>query len=257
MHKGSTLSWYQKGEGKPLIILHGWGSSGDVMKPIADRLAAVRNCIILDLPGFGKSPEPPAAWSIGDYADLVCEFINKQFPDTQVDFLVHSFGGRILLKILIRSQRTVSIDKMIITGGAGLKPRRSVTYHAKRIAAAILKAPIKLAIPSKREALTNRLRSTALWKSLGSSDYRKLSGVMRETFVKSVTEFFDDELHNIDDEILLLWGKDDAATPLEQGKRLEKGIQNSTLIEIDHAGHYAFLDQPAQFAAITKAYLEG
>ena len=256
-HNGSTLSWYQIGEGKPLIILHGWGSSGDVMKPTAEKLAAVRNCIILDLPGFGQSPEPPSAWSIGDYADMVCEFINEQFPGRPVDFLVHSFGGRILLKILTQSPRSVSIDKMIITGGAGLKPKRSLSYHLRRIAAAILKAPIKLALPSKREALMNRLRNTALWKSLGSSDYRKLSGVMRETFVKSVTEFFDGKLHQIDDEMLLLWGKDDAATPLDQGRRLEKGIKNSALVEIEHAGHYAFLDQPSKFAAIAKAYLEG
>ena len=146
---------------------------------------------------------------------------------------------------------------MIITGGAGLKPKRSLSYYLRRIAAAILKAPIKLVIPSKREAMMNRLRSTALWKSLGSSDYRKLSGVMRETFVKSVTEFFDGKLHQIDDEMLLLWGKDDAATPLDQGRRLEKGIKNSALVEIEHAGHYAFLDQPSKFAAIAKAYLEG
>lgn len=227
------------------------------MKPIAEKLASVRNCVIIDLPGFGQSPEPPTAWSIGDYADMVCEFINEQFPDTSVDFLVHSFGGRILLKIATTSPRPVTIDKMIITGGAGLKPRRSLTYYIKRIAATMLMLPAKFVIPAKREGLKNRLRNTAFWKSLGSSDYRKLSGVMRETFVKSVTEFFDGELHKIDDEILLLWGTDDGATPLDQGKRLEKGIKNSALVEIEHAGHYAFLDQPAKFAAIAKAYLEG
>ena len=102
-----------------------------------------------------------------------------------------------------------------------------------------------------------RLRKTALWKSLGSSDYQKLTGVMRETFVKSVTEFFDDRLAAIDDEMLLLWGTDDTATPMDQANRLEKGIKNSALVKIDDAGHYAFLDQPSQFTAIVRAYLEG
>ena len=37
-----------------------------------------------------------------------------------------------------------------------------------------------------REKALSWLRSTELWKSLGSSDYSKLSGVMRETFVKSI-----------------------------------------------------------------------
>jgi pimeloyl-ACP methyl ester carboxylesterase len=256
-YNGTPVAWYQKGEGKPLIILHGWGSSGEVMKPIADKLSGVRNCVIADLPGFGNSPAPPEAWSIGDYADMVSAFVNDRFPGQPVDMLVHSFGARILLKLLSKPERPVTIDKMIITGGAGLKPKRSLKFHLKKLFVAILKAPIKLLPPSKREAAMDRLRGTSLWKSLGSSDYRKLSGVMRETFVKSVTEFFDETLHDIPDDILLLWGTDDEATPLDQARRLEKGLKNGALVLIDNAGHYAFLDQPAKFTAISKAYLEG
>jgi len=255
-HKGASVTWYQKGAGKPLIILHGWGSSGDVMKPVANRLSGIRNCVIVDLPGFGKSPEPPAAWAIGDYAEMVAALAEDQFPGQEVDLLVHSFGARILLKLLSAPERTLAIDKMIITGGAGLKPKRSLTYYVKRMAATMLMLPAKIVLPSKREGLKNRLRNTALWKSLGSSDYRKLSGVMRETFVKSVTEFFDESLKDIDDEILLIWGVDDMATPLDQARRLEKGLKNSALVEIENAGHYAFLDQPAKFSAITRAYLD-
>jgi len=255
--KGATVAWYQKGDGKPLIILHGWGSSGDVMKPMCEKLSSVRNCVIIDLPGFGKSPEPPEAWSVADYADLISSFVIKIFPGSAVDFLVHSFGGRIMLKLLSGEKRDLYIDKIIITGGAGLKPKRSPSFYAKRLLVTLLKLPVKVLPSSKREAAMNRLRNTKLWKSLGSSDYRKLSGVMRKTFVKSVTEFFDDKLYLINDEILLLWGTDDKATPLDQGARLEKGLKNSALVKIDNAGHYAFLDQPAKFTAIAKAYLEG
>ncbi|REL24554.1 alpha/beta hydrolase [Rhodohalobacter sp. SW132] len=256
-YNGAETTWYQKGEGKPLIILHGWGSSSDVMKPAADKLSGIRNCVLVDLPGFGKSPEPPEAWGIGDYADMVSSLVRNEFPNQPVDYLVHSFGGRIILKLLSEQKRTLQIEKVIITGGAGLKPKRSLKFHVKRITAKLLKLPVKLVIPSKRETWMNRLRNTALWKSLGSSDYSKLSGVMRETFVKSVTEFFDDRLDEIPDEILLLWGTDDDATPMDQARRLEKGLKNSALVEIENAGHYAFLDQPAKFTAISRAYLEG
>lgn len=251
------VAQYSVGNGKPLIFLHGWGSSSQVMMPLAQKLSSERTCILLDLPGFGDTPEPHKAWAIGDYADMVQTFVSENYPDTPVDFLVHSFGGRILLKILSRSDRNIQIDKMIITGGAGLKPKRSISYHIKRLTAKLLKLPVKLVIPSKRDAVMNKLRETSLWKSLGSSDYQKLSGVMRETFVKSVTEFFDEKLDGIDDELLLLWGKDDVATPLEQAHRMEKGLINSALVEIEDAGHYAFLDQPSKFTAIARAYLDG
>lgn len=256
-YDGLNVAYYKVGTGKPLIMLHGWGSSSAVMMPLAKKLAKHRTCVLLDLPGFGESPEPRSAWSIGNYADMVLGFIQDNYSDTPVDFLVHSFGGRILLKILSMKDRPIPIEKMIITGGAGLKPKRSLSYHVKRLTAKLLKLPVKLVIPSKRDAVMNRLRKTNLWKSLGSSDYQKLTGVMRETFVKSVTEFFDDHLPAIDDEMLLLWGRDDTATPIDQAKRLERGLKNSALVEIEDAGHYAFLDQPARFTAIVRAYLDG
>jgi|AntRauTorcE11897_2_1112592.scaffolds.fasta_scaffold01301_5 pimeloyl-ACP methyl ester carboxylesterase len=251
------IAFYTVGNGKPLIILHGWGSSSAVMMPLAKNLAKHRSCVFIDLPGFGESPEPHSAWAVGDYADMVLAFIKDTYPETPVDFLVHSFGGRILLKILSMKDRPVHIEKMVITGGAGLKPKRSFSYHVKRLTAKLLKLPVKLVPPSKRDAVMSRLRGTALWKSLGSSDYQKLSGVMRETFVKSVTEFFDDNLSDIDEEVLLLWGKDDTATPMDQAKRLEKGLKNSALVVVEDASHYAFLDQPSRFTAIVRAYLEG
>jgi pimeloyl-ACP methyl ester carboxylesterase len=251
------VATYTVGDGKPLIILHGWGSSSAVMMPLAKKLGAHRTCVLLDLPGFGETPEPPRAWAIDDYAGMVETFINDTFPDTAVDILVHSFGGRILLKMLSRPNRKVEIDKMIVTGGAGLEPKRSLKYHTKRLTAKLLKLPVKLVPSSKRDAAMEKLRGTALWKSLGSSDYSKLSGVMRETFVKTVTEYFDNQLSKIDDELLLLWGKEDTATPTDQAHRLDKGLKNSALVVIDDAGHYAFLDQPSQFVSIANAYLKG
>jgi pimeloyl-ACP methyl ester carboxylesterase len=95
-----------------------------------------------------------------------------------------------------------------------------------------------------------------LWKSLGSSDYSKLSGVMRETFVKSVSEYLESSLPNIPHEVLLLWGRNDDATPVYQGQRIEKGIENAALVIIEDAGHYAFLDKLKQFARIAVAFFK-
>lgn len=251
------IAYYCVGNGAPLLMLHGWGSSSAVMMPLAKKLAGLRRCALVDLPGFGESPEPNVAWGIKEYAEMTRNFVNEKWPDTKPDLLVHSFGCRILLKLLSSAETSSIFDKIIITGGAGLKPRRSMSYYAKKWTVKLLKAPVKILPKSLQAPAMDKMRSTFLWRSLGSSDYNKLSGVMRETFVKSVNEYFDDPLHKIDNEILLLWGKDDNATPRDQAKRLEKGMKNSALVEIEDAGHYAFLDQPVKFVAIAKAYLEG
>lgn len=248
--------FYEKtGEGKPLVILHGWGSSKRVMMPVAQNLSHLRTSYVLDLPGFGDSPEPSCSWSIDDYADAVQAFI-ESLDEDKVDVLVHSFGGRIILKLCARDFGKAHINKVIITGGAGMKPRRSMKYYIRKYTAKILKAPFMILPGTLREKALGWLRSTSLWKSLGSSDYSKLSGVMRETFVKSVTEYLESSLPDIPHEVLLLWGRNDEATPVYQGKRIENGIENAALVIIEDAGHYAFLDKPKQFARIAEAFLK-
>lgn len=253
---GIPLAWYKSGTGKPLVILHGWGSNSAVMQVLSEGVKSVRTSYLLDFPGFGGSPEPPRSWSVSDYATLTEGWMDTVLPDQPFDLLVHSFGGRVAIKLLSSHNIASRIDKVVFTGAAGLKPKRSVSYYAKKYFAISLKAPFKLLPQSLEEKGLSMLRKTSLWKKLGSSDYQQLSGVMRETFVKTVTEFLEDDLTKIDHEILLIWGKDDTATPLYQGKRMEALFKNSALVTIEHAGHYAFLDQKSRFNAILKAYLE-
>ncbi|MEL7833004.1 alpha/beta hydrolase [Fodinibius sp. Rm-B-1B1-1] len=241
---------------QPLIILHGWGSNKQVMMPLAKELAEIRDCYVFDLPGFGNSSVPNQPWSIDDYADLIQEFITEHEFDS-VDLLVHSFGGRMALKLCARPQAEQLIDKVLITGGAGMKPKRSFSYYVKKYTAKLLKAPFLVLPNNLREKALGWLRQTSIWKSLGSSDYSKLDGIMRETFVKTVSEYLEPCLPKIPHEVLLLWGENDEAAPLYQAKRMEEGIKNAALVVIDNAGHYAFLDRPSHFVRIAKAFFKG
>jgi pimeloyl-ACP methyl ester carboxylesterase len=254
--QNQPVSYQKVGEGSPLVILHGWGSSKRVMMPMAQNLVHLRTSYVLDLPGFGDSPEPSRAWSIDDYTDTVQAFI-ESLEEDKVDVLVHSFGGRIILKLCAREFGKTHLDKVLITGGAGMKPKRSMKFYFKKYTAKTLKAPFLILPHSLREKALGWLRSTTLWKSLGSSDYSKLSGVMRETFVKSVSEYLESSLPEIPHETLLIWGRNDDATPVYQAERIEKGIENAALVIIEEAGHYSFLDKPKQFARIAEAFFEG
>lgn len=253
LYKNKPVKYEILGKGKPLVVLHGWGSNRKVMMPLCRQLADIRTCYVFDLPGFGDSEEPVEAWSVDDYADLVEAFITENFSE-QVDLLVHSFGGRIALKLCARSGSNQKIDKVLITGGAGMKPKRSLKFYLKKYFVKLLKAPFMLLPPKLREKGLAWLRTTSVWKGLGSSDYSKLTGVMRQTFVKTVTEYLEPTLGKITNEVLLLWGANDVSTPVYQAKRIENGIKNAALVVIEEAGHYAFLDRPTQFALIAKAF---
>lgn len=241
---------------KPLLILHGWGSNKQVMHPLAEQLADIRECYVLDLPGFGNSSVPPTAWNLDDYAHFARQFIND-LELQAADLLVHSFGGRIALKLCAEEGSAELADKLLITGGAGMKPKRSFSYYLKKYTAKILKAPFLLLPAGPQDKALQKLRQTSLWKALGSSDYSKLDGVMREVFVQTVTEYLEPCLPHISQETLLLWGRDDKAVPSYQAERMEAGMENAALVTIENAGHYAFLDRPSHFTSIARAFLEG
>lgn len=254
--ENSKLAWYSIGAGKPLLHLHGWGSDSKVMMPMAKQIQDIRTSYLVDFPGFGNSPEPKSAWGVDDYADLIENFATNILPDESFDLIVHSFGARVALKLLTRPVASSKIDKVVFTGAAGLKPKRSTSYYLKKYTAKTLKLPFGLMPKEIREKGLNYLRDTSLWKRLGSSDYQKLSGVMRETFVACVNDHLDHLVPQVNHEVLLIWGTNDTATPLEQGKRFEKLLSEGALVEINGAGHYAFLDKPKQFASILRAYFE-
>ncbi len=253
--EGNNVAYKKIGRGKPMIILHGWGASSDVMIPLVNSLNVPRTFYLIDFPGFGKSPAPNSAWSVGEYAKMVADFI-KQTCEGQVDIIAHSFGGRVTLKLCSHPEWKHLVKKVVITGGAGMKPRRSAKFYFKKYLAKTLKFPFTLMPNVMGEKGLNWLRSTKLWKSLGSSDYQILHGVMREIFVKTVSEYLENTLPLINQEVLLLWGANDESTPLYQAKVIERGIKNSGLAVIENAGHYAFLDRPHQFKVITETFFK-
>lgn len=55
----TELSHVRRGEGEPLLLVHGLGGAGMIWDPVLDLLAAERDVVAIDMPGFGRSPELP------------------------------------------------------------------------------------------------------------------------------------------------------------------------------------------------------
>nr|MBF6592201.1 alpha/beta fold hydrolase [Ktedonobacterales bacterium] len=63
----------RRGRGEPILLLHGWGASSALFAPTMAALEDAFSLIAPDFPGFGATPPPPAAWSVGDYARWVVD----------------------------------------------------------------------------------------------------------------------------------------------------------------------------------------
>lgn len=79
---------------------------------------------------------------------------------------------------------------------------------------------------------------------------------MRAIMSRVVNEDLTHELPKIAAPTLLIWGENDTATPLSDAKKMEKLIPNAGLVSFAGCGHYSFLDNPVQFAAVLTSFLK-
>lgn len=244
--KGINVHCEVTGEGAPVLILHGWGASSEVMKTAAASFEGKMKVYNLDLPGFGKSDEPVEDdWNIYSYADFVKEFCEKAGIVNPV-ILAHSFGGRIAL--ILAGKKMMDINKMILTGCAGIKPKRGVDYYIKVYTYKLGKKAGKVLgklSPGYEEKLKQKH---------GSADYAAASNKMRAVMVRTVNEDLKYLLPEIKVPCLLVWGENDDATPLSDGQLMEKVIPDSGLVTMPGSGHYAFLENAAWFGNIVRSF---
>ena len=89
----------------------------------------------------------------------------------------------------------------------------------------------------------------------GSADYRAASPMMRQVLVKTVNEDLSHLLPKVKQETLLIFGRNDDATPITDGQRMEKEMPNAGLAVIENAGHFAFIEQQYLFLRIVDSFL--
>ena len=134
--KDMDINYIQYGEGKDILLLHGWGQNIEMMKPIGDNFCNNYRITILDLPGFGESDEPPCTWKIDDYELLLEEFI-KTLKIKKPIVIGHSFGGR----LAIRYSANNIIEKLVLFGSPCIRIQESLPLKVR-----ILKSLKKLQI---------------------------------------------------------------------------------------------------------------
>lgn len=238
--------------GGPVVLLHGWGCSGDLMRNLGQELAKTHRVLIPDFPGFGKSGKPPEPWGVPEYADCLKRLMEMEgwIPCSAIG---HSFGCRVAA--WAESQWPEMFTKMIFTGAAGLKApqteegkkRAEAFQRGKQIAHKIEKIPF---LREAGERMEERLR-----KKYGSSDYNALDAEMRQTFVRVIGLDLRDRYPLIQAPTLLIWGDADTETPLWMGQEMEKLIPDSGLVILEGGSHFAYLEQSDRFNVIARHFL--
>ena len=246
--KGLKTEYTECGEGIPVLLLHGWGSSFDVYKGIIASLKDRCRLVAVNFPGCGQSETMKEPWCLEDYCDFCLEFMEKLNLKDPI-LMGHSHGGRVVLKLT--AEKMVNPPKIVLLDSAGLIPKKTFKQKCRAKSFKAIKRVLTLPVfKNYSEDLLQKARN-----HYGSADYNAAPEVLRKTLVSLVNTDIRDILPNIACPSLLIWGDKDTATPLEDAKTIESLIPDAGLCVLEGTGHYSFCEKPYQAQAILNSFI--
>ncbi len=219
-----------------LIILHGWRSSKEKWQEVKKRIErkGVR-VFVPDLPGFKKGTELKRPWDLDDYVKWVAEYIGENV--TPPFFLMgHSFGGAVAVKYAVTRQNELS--GIVLASAAAIRWKDKKVLFWRRLSKFLGKFSF---LPG-----WHVFRKFFYYYVLKRPDYLNAAGALGETFKNVINEDLRSLLPRITVPALVIWGKKDKLTLLEEGRLIQKALPNSELVELGKVGHRLHLEQPEE-----------
>ena len=258
---GVSLNYEQQGLGKPMVLLHGIGTSSYIWRNIIPGLTYGTTVYTLDLMGFGYSEKPQdRSYDIETYVsqlEAFLEELNLKNP------ILGGQGEGALIVALYAVRNPDKVRKLILLGAPLYDPTPSFNVRM-------------VGWPLVGQALTGDWFLKRIFRS-GIEDQSKMSDIglrpflapyqddpgARTTLRKFVREFNAEaviekeivpNLSKLQMPTLLVWGPHDAVVPLEVGRKLDQDIPNSDISVILRSGHYVQEDRPDQVRVALKEF---
>ncbi len=252
------LNHHRSGTGAPLVLIHGIGSRWQIWEPILARVAAERDLVALDLPGFGRSPMPPPGTPPGvpSLATLVDEFLTDELGLERPHVAGNSLGGWIALE-LARRGRASSATALSPAGfarGPDSAYARANLWLAVRAARALEKRADRLTRPVLGRRIlfgTFVARPERIAPQDAAESLRALAQA----------PWFDDMLPAVVADrfrggeemrvpVTIAWGEKDRLLLPRQARRAARGLPSARMLTLTGCGHVPTYDDPEQIATV-------
>jgi pimeloyl-ACP methyl ester carboxylesterase len=250
------LFYEEKGDGPPLLLIHGFGASTYTWRHIAPELARDHHVIAVDLKGFGQSDKPfDDHYSVFDQAELLAQLIEDR-DLKNLTIVGHSFGGGVALVLALKADQRLKgrISKLVLLDTIAypqdipvffrMLDMPLVSHIGVRMVPPILQTRIALRIAyfdnskienDEVEAYAAPLRTAAGKHAIIHSARQIMPEGLDEISARYKT---------ITMPTLIMWCDHDRIVPLDVGLKLRRTLPNSSLRIVDGCGHMPQEEQP-------------
>jgi 2-hydroxy-6-oxonona-2,4-dienedioate hydrolase len=239
------FKFLEVGDGEPLVLLHGLFGALSNFATLIEYFRQHNKVIVPMLPLLEMDI---LHTSVGGLAKFVHRFIEAR-DYRQLHLLGNSLGGHVaLVHILKHPER---IKSLILTGSSGLFESGMGDSYPKRGDYDYIKKKTELTFYDPKTA------TKELVDEVYSITNNRLKAIKIIALAKSaIRNNLGEELNQIQQPTLLVWGKNDTITPPFVAQEFNKLIPNSELHFIDKCGHAPMMEVPDEFNAILLKFLK-
>ena len=247
--KTATIHYVDQGDGPILLFVHGFPLDHSMWNGQIETLSEEFRVIALDLPGFGQSirnSEVEVA-SMADFADSLVELLTALNIAGRVHFCGLSMGGYIGWEMLERHSHR--IDRMILCDTRSAADTPQVARGRELMAASVERdGTVGVAsemIPKLFAAITIENQQdivASIEERIKTTSPSSIAAAQRGMATR---RDFTDQLSSMTNETLLICGKDDTITRVEEMTSIAEAMPAAQFVTIPDAGHLAPLEQPA------------
>jgi len=240
------------GKGFPLVFVHGYLGSSEMWNFQKEFFSKHYRVIIPALPGFGESHNVKSLDSINKMARQVIDLLDQKNID-KFNLIGHSMGGMIVQEITKLIGDKVNKLVCFATGSIGEIPGRFETIDETReklkkdgIEFSFSRVPKKWFVKGDKDKNYYLCKNAVKDVSLETADNALLA--MKNWRGK-------EDLKNIKNETLIIWGDKDTSYNFDQVDTLKKNIKNSRLEIFKDCAHNVHLEQPDQFNNLVQKFI--
>lgn len=260
-HAHGCVLYSARGEGRPVVLLHGTPFSSYEWHRILPVLARHRRVYVYDMPGYGQSEKREGQdVSLGAQTEVFADLLAHWGLNTPA-VVAHDFGGAIALRAHLL--KGVDYERLLLVDPVAARPWGSpFVQHVREHEAAFAGVPdyLQSAIVSAyiRSAIRRSISDEELepyvvpWTGESGKPalYRQIAQMDQR-----YTDEIEPQLGSLRCPTALLWGEDDAWIPVEHGRTLAQrlGVENFEIVP--RAGHLVQEDAPEAIVAAAYRFL--
>lgn len=253
--------YIEQGSGEPVILVHGGGAGADGTSNWTGCLpffAKRKRAIAVDLVGFGHSDAPdPAGFTYSQdarNAQLIA-FIEALGLE-KVSLVGNSMGGATSLGVAM--QRPDLIENLVLMGSAGMpgpaNPALAPIVNYDFTVEGMRRIIGALANPdySATEDQVRYRHELSARPALRAAYSATIGWIREHTLAYSI-----EQIKEVKTRTLVVHGKDDEVVPIAQAYQFLELLENSSGYVIPHCRHWAMIEYPELFSAVTLDFLDG